>query len=289
MAEINWRALGPYLAPLRTWWWLVAAAALLGAATSALIVQLRPVTYQTRALVQVGGLLTDPNITAFENNVSRDVARSFVDVARQAPIRRAVAEQLGLESLPAYDVQLLPGETMIAFTVSAGSAQLARDVANALAEELLAQSPSSIVAGSDERQGFISEQLSNLELDITAAEADLAAARAELADAAAGAASTEAADLVAAREQSLAALRNTYVALLSNANGRTASALTLFEPAPVPLRPLPRSWGVVPLSAVLGLVVAAGAAYLLPAPAPAPLPARSSRAGRRGAARPGRR
>jgi uncharacterized protein involved in exopolysaccharide biosynthesis len=267
MAQIDWRMLAPYVAPLRAWWWLLVAATLLGATTSALIVQTQPARYQTRALVQVGGLLSDPNITAFENNVSRDVALSFIDVAREAPIRRVVAEQLGLDSLPEYDVQLLPGQTMIAVTVRARSAGLARDVATALAEALIAQSPSGIVAGNEERQRFLMEQLAKVEADIVATEAALAAEQSTLEAAATDAAVERAEERVTEQRQRLATLRNTYSALLSNAGSQSANSLTLFETAPVPLQPLPRRWGIVLLAALLGLTLAIGAAYVLPMPA----------------------
>jgi uncharacterized protein involved in exopolysaccharide biosynthesis len=199
-------------------------------------------------------------------NVAKDVARSFVDVAREAPLRRSVAETLDLSALPPYQVQLLPGETLIALTVVAASPALARDVANALAEALVALSPSGILLSNEERLLFMDEQMSILEREIALNEAALAreVAGLNLDD---RTVPPRIARRIAALEDTLADQRNSYAALVTGATGGSANTLQLLEPASLPAAPRARNWRIVPVGALLGLLLATGAAYLLPLPA----------------------
>ncbi|MFW6184186.1 MAG: YveK family protein, partial [Chloroflexota bacterium] len=126
-----------YIAPLRKWWWLIAAATVVAALGSFLSVRNQPDMYRSQATLLVGSTIEDPNPSGGQLAAVEQLAANYADIAQRQPVREAVMEELGLNSLPGYAVTPLPRTQLMIVNVNDTNPERAQAVANALAQQLV--------------------------------------------------------------------------------------------------------------------------------------------------------
>src|SRR5205823_4587750 len=114
------------------------------------------------------------------------------------------------------------------------------------------------------RQQFINQQLDELQTQITQAKADIATKQQALAGMNSAVDIANAQNDIQALNTKLTALETNYANLLANTQQGASNIISLFAAANTPIKPIgPNIPLIIALAVASGLVLAAGAAYLL--------------------------
>ncbi|MEJ5198455.1 MAG: polysaccharide biosynthesis tyrosine autokinase [Anaerolineae bacterium] len=253
-----------YIAPLRKWWWLIVAATLVATVSSYLATRQQPPIYESRTTIMVGRAIENPNPSGNDLWLTQQLANTYADIARRSPIREATKAALGLTWLPEYNVRALPNTQLLEIAVVDTSPQRAQAVAAELAHQLIRQTPTSGDTEAQQRQAFITAQLNDLEAKIKETQAEIEKKQNELTNLFSARQIADTQTQIAGLQSKLTTLQANYAALLANTQKGALNTLSVVEPAALPTEPIgPNKPLTILLAATIGLVLAAGAAYLL--------------------------
>jgi capsular exopolysaccharide synthesis family protein len=251
-----------YLSPIFSWWWLLIVAALTTGVTTYFATRPLPPVYVARATLLVGRGVSDPNPTGNDFSLSQQLASAYVGIATREPVQDAAKAALGLNQLPTYVAQA--NGAFVDISVTSSDPRLAQAVANELANQLILQSPANGQNNDPTRQAFINQQLNELQAQISQTKSDIAAKQQSLAGLTSAVDIANAQNDIAALNTKLTALETNYANLLANAEPGYANTISLFEAASTPTQPIgPNKPLILGLAIASGIVLAAGAAYLL--------------------------
>jgi non-specific protein-tyrosine kinase len=246
----------------RTWLPLALVAALLAGTAGFVVSSLQQKVYESKATLIVGQALSAVNPDYSQLLVAQNLAATYAAVAETRPILESVIEDLELEMTSqalADRVQVeTPGDSTLLF-ISAQDPVAARaaSIANAMAEQLIANSPT-IQGREAEFQKSIDEDLRATQelIGSTQGRVDALIAIDER--------TPEQEAELQALEGRLASLRSTIATLLSFSSGNATNLLTVVEPAVAATSPvLPRTLANTLLAAVLGLLIIVGIALVV--------------------------
>lgn len=250
------------LRPLRRWWWLVVAAATLAAFSSLLYSLRQPAVYRSRTTLIVGSTIRDPNPSGTDIYLVQQLAQAYAAIAQREPLQVSTMSVLGMEWLPAYDVQVLPNSQIIEIQVWSQDPTLARDVAATLAEQLILLGPAG--RAQQEREAFVDSQLAELQTGILDTKREIQQKQQELATLFSAREIANMQTLIRALEDKLSTLQANYAALLTSTQRGAPNTLSILEPANVPTAPLDSNLATnILVATLLGCVLAAGGAYLI--------------------------
>ena len=253
-----------YIIPLRRWWWLLVAATMLAAVSSYLATLRQPPIYQTLTTLMIGQVITDPNPTGTEFNLSRQLAENYAEIANREPFRIATKEALGLTWLPDYRAIALPNGQFIEIVVTDTNQERAQAVANELARQLILRSPTGSQSEEQDRQAFIQTQLDNLQQQITETESEIQSLRELLGEMDSARQIADTRLQITALEAKLADLQSIYSGFLSNSQGGAVNTISVIEKAYLPEKPISSNKMLtILLSAAVGLSLGVLAAYIL--------------------------
>ncbi|MCX6032009.1 MAG: polysaccharide biosynthesis tyrosine autokinase [Chloroflexi bacterium] len=253
-----------YIAPLRKWWWLIVASVLVATVSSTLATRQQSPIYQARATIMVGRAIENPNPTGNDFYLTQQLAGTYADIAKRAPVREATMAALGLTWLPEYTVRVVPNTQLVEITVVDTSPQRVQAVAAELANQLIRQTPASSAGETQQRQAFVKSQLDDLEVKIKETQAEITKKQDELGNMFSARQIADAQTQVAGLQTKLTTLQANYAALLSNTQQGSINTLSIIEPPALPTKPIgPNKLATILLAAAIGLVLAGGAAYLL--------------------------
>ncbi len=254
------------LSVVRRWWWLLIVGTLLPMGISYYVTSGQPLFYQAKATIMVGTTIESTNPNPALMNTSTALARAYAELVRRRPITQAVIEKLGLALSPSalaeqITTAVLPDAQLLEIAVVDVQPVLAAALANALAEELILQSPTS-AEGLEGQRDFILTQLDDLQGKIQETGEKIADLQGSLATMTSAAEIDEAQLTLAGLEQVQATYQSTYASLLGSVG--TPNALTLVEPAIEPSFPISDRLALtVALAGIIGLTLSAGAISLL--------------------------
>ena len=256
--------LNKYIFPLRKWWWLLVASTLVALVFSAISVLLQDTTYQAHTTLMIGTTINDPNPGTNELILGQQLAAAYADLANREIVGNATMRALGLTELPEHLAQAIPNTQLIEITVDDTDPERASAIANALAAQLVLLSPAGPQSDDPGRQAFITEQLSNLEVQIKETETEIEQLQEQLSTMISAQQIGDTQEQIFSLQSKLHAMENNYGLLLSNTQEGASNALTVIEVAAPPDRPIGSNRGLtVLLAALIGLALAAGEAYLL--------------------------
>jgi non-specific protein-tyrosine kinase len=234
------------------WWWLLILCTLLGGGAAYLVSSQMPRTFQASTLLMIGGSLDTVNPTTGELATSEKLAQTYAELVKTRPVVEATMLALDLPEMPEIAVTLVRNTQLLRITVSGQDARQVAAIANELARQLILQSPSDPQRDEQAYREFVRGQLRELEEEI----ATLSQAIIDR-----GAAPTGELDRL---QEALNTRRSNYSMLLSYLQSSSVNYVTIFEPAQVPKAPIsPKVLQNTVLAAVVGLMLAGGAAFLL--------------------------
>jgi non-specific protein-tyrosine kinase len=253
-----------YIFPLRKWWWLIVASVLVATVSSYLATRQQPPIYQSRATIMVGSAIENPNPTGNDFWLTQQLANTYADIAKRDPTKQATMAALGLNWLPEYTVRVVANTQLVEITVVDASPPRAQAVAAELANQLIRQAPTSSGGEVQQRQAFVKSQLDDLEAKITETKSEIEKKQTDLANMFSAQQIADAQTQIAGLQTKLNTLQANYAALLSNTQQGAINTISVIEPAALPTKPIgPNKPATILLAAAIGLILAAGAAYLL--------------------------
>ena len=252
-----------YLALLHRWLWLIVLGTVLAGASAFIASRLSTPIYEaaTTLLISEGQQPSGPDYSAIL--LSERLAKTYAEMLQGQPVLNAVEIHLGV-SLEEANVTVEPvrDTQLIRLKVQHPDPALAAAIANALPEAFIQQNEQPQAARFQSSLESLSGEMQRIQSEIDAAQLELEAARARPDAAGDG--------QIARLETLLAQYRATYAGLLQSyeevriAQARATDSLTVFEPATVPRSPaLPRTRTNTLLAAVVGAMLAVGAAFLI--------------------------
>jgi polysaccharide biosynthesis transport protein len=253
-----------YLKPLIKWWRLLFVVTALAVIASAVSVFLQPETYVSRTTLMIGQTINDLNPDSGQLYIATQLASIYADMANREPIQVATMNALDITWLPSYQARVVPNTQMIEIAVTDTNPQRAQIIADALANQLILQSPATGSTETGQRQEFIKEQLSSLQSQITETEAKIEELQKSLVGqtSASQVANTEAE--INSLTQKLTTLRENYANFLANSQEGALNILSVIEPANLPTNSVgTNKILIIMLAAMVGFSLSAGAAYLI--------------------------
>ncbi len=250
--------------PLRKRWWLLVLAPLVAAIVSTLATGQMVPTYQATTTVLVGRAIETSNPTNNDLSLAQQLANTYAEVLRRQPIRTAAMQTLGLTVLPDYTVQTVPNTQLIEVVVEDTDPLRAKAVADELVRQLILQSPSSLNPEEQQRQEFITRQLTELEQGIEETKTEISRKQEELAGLLGAREISDTQDEIFILQQKMSDLRSNYGALLNDSQLGAVNQISVIEPAELPRRPVdPNRIPIILLNTALGFLLAVAACYLM--------------------------
>lgn len=249
------------------WLWLVVLICVVFTGVAYVLSARQPAVYQARATVVVGELIQTATLGRADVETSEILAHTFADMALRYPVLEPVASSLDdgtswLELRERVRVESVAGTQLLEVIALAGSADTAREIADAVALQLVHLGPS-VTQESESVAGrtFVTARLTDLRSRIESAlvELDVASATAS------GATSQEARDTarleVERLQLQISNWEANYIQMLDflQQGSSPPNSLTVFEPAqalPEPVSPRPLLAALV--GGLLGLIVSSG-------------------------------
>lgn len=252
-----------YLTPLIRYWWLLLSAALVAAICSFIVVAQQPPIYQTRTSLIIGRAVYEANPSSQDLWLTTQLSSYYAEIGRRADVQDATMKALGLSGMPEYTVQPLPNSQLLEIIVTDSDPLRAQAVADELARQLVNRSPINQTEDQD-RQKFINDQIKYLEVKIKETLDEITQAELNLMELTSARQISEAQAQIEALQTKLSQLQQNYATLISNTQQGAVNTLTVIETAALPTRPIgPQKALTVGLAALVAVVIATGAAYLL--------------------------
>ena len=241
-----------YYAIVLKWWWLLVLCTIMGGGAAYIVSSQLPPTYEASTLLMIGGTLDVVNPTTGELSTSEKLAQTYAELIKTRRVVEATMLALGLPEEPEVTVTLRRNTQLLGVTITDRDPRRAAETANELARQLISQSPSAPQRDEQAYREFVRGQLRELEREIVALSRAIVDRE--------GAPSDELDRL----QEALNSRRSNYSTLLSYLKGSSVNYITVFERAQVPQEPIgPKVLQNTVLAAVVGLMLAGGAAFLI--------------------------
>jgi capsular exopolysaccharide synthesis family protein len=252
---------------VKRWWWLAIIGMVVAGGTSYYFASKKPNIYAARTRLMVGSSIRSLQPSSSDFGLGTTLAQAYGEMARQRPVAQAVVDQLKLP-IGWWDLAgrvrtwVIPSAQLLQITVLDTNPELAAALANAVAAELIRQSPVSSQEGVD--RGFILQELSDTQANIQETQTQIDELWDSIISLTSATELAEAQTRLDQLEQLRLTYRSAYVELANLLNTQSPNTLTVVEPASpptVPIAPNPKKEAL--MAAVAGLALAIGAILLL--------------------------
>ena len=211
----------------------------------------------------IGRTVFEANPSSNDLWMSQQLANFYADIGMRGEVQTGTMEALGISALPEYTVSPLVNSQLLEIVVTDTSPVRAQAVANELANQLIQRSPTASTQG-QEHSAFVDDQINYLEVKIRETLEELDQAERSLTELDSARQIADANAAITALQTQLSQLQTNYAALISNTDQGAMNTLTVIEYAPLPTRPIgPNLVLIVAMAALIAVMVATGAAYLL--------------------------
>jgi capsular exopolysaccharide synthesis family protein len=248
------------------WWLLLTAAGMAGLLTYHSVRQTPP-TYVATSTLMVGDVLRSPKPGDGEFAVAQNLANGYAQLAQRQPVLDGTVRALNLP----YGWDALRSRIVVvhqngALTIEVRAMDTdptrARDIAQAVAEQIVAASPTKArQQDTDQHREFARAELADLQAKIDQGRQDAEKKRVALAQETNARAVLDGQDEIKAINLNLTSWRQSYDTLVASLSSQNdPNTLTIIEPAAIPSAPAgPRGLWYVLLASIGGfLIVAAG-------------------------------
>lgn len=159
-----------YLNILWKWLWLIVLAVVIAATASYLASRAATRLYQTKTTLLIGPGTQDLNLNSYDLYIGQMLAQNYAELATREPVLKGVVESLGLERdwislVDQVTAAPVPNTNLIEVSVVDSNPQRAKVLADAIAQQLILQSPSNN-AIDPSQVAFVKDQIADLETKI---------------------------------------------------------------------------------------------------------------------------
>lgn len=160
-----------YIRVVKRWLWLIIVAAFIGGGIGFITTTGRPTFYTASTTVAIGHYLQDANPTTAQIIIGQGLSDTYKELVTTRNILQGVVDQLNyqvdpeaLRSLIATDI--LPNTSLLVISVRSLDPVLSQDIANALADQLIRQSPTNLTTEQQSQVDLANAQIQALTTQI---------------------------------------------------------------------------------------------------------------------------
>ena len=253
-----------YIKPIIKWWRLLAITTVLAIVSSSISTLFQPKLYESRTTLMIGTTISSANPDSSEIYIAAQLAMIYADIAKREPIQEATKQALGITWLPSYTARVVPNTQLIEILVTDTDPARAQVIANELARQLIRQSPAENESETGQRQEFIRQQLSSLEVQIEDTKKNIEELQSSLAVTNSTSQTASIEKEISDLTVKLNGLYLNYASFLANSQQGALNILRVVEPANLPTKSVGTSkFVIIGLAALVGLVLATASAYLI--------------------------
>jgi non-specific protein-tyrosine kinase len=257
-----------YLTIIGKWMWLVVLSVIIAGGASYFASKAATPLYRTKTTLMVGRTTQNPDPTTSDFSTGQQLASTYVQLARREPVLRGVIDSLGLQvnwqSLAGQvSSAVIPQTQLIEVGVIDSDPYRAKVLADAIAEQLILQSPTGSSSTNQEIE-FIRSQISDLKEKIESGQNELKRLQQELDSANSASQIQNLQNQINVLDTKISGWQDTYSQLLVFLEGGNVNALTVIEEATIPSAPIsPNTMMNVLLASVIGIILAVGGAFIV--------------------------
>jgi polysaccharide biosynthesis transport protein len=258
-----------YFNVLLKWWWLIVISVLIASAVSLASALTTPRTYMSRTTLMVGQALQDPNPNQSEFYTGQALAQSYADMVKREPVLRQALAALNLdwnwELLQSMvSSRVVPGTQLLEISVLDSDPQRAKYLVEEIVQQLILQSPAGSNTEREAERQFTLQQVEDLKANITKGQDEIRKLDDVVTQATSARQIQDARSRQAALQSQIATWQATYAQLMTSLQQGTTNILSVVELPQIPTSSVSTGTATnVLLAAVIGLVLAVSAAYLL--------------------------
>lgn len=258
-----------YLSIAWKWMWLVVLAVSVAAIASFLASRAATPLYRTTTTMMVGRITQDPNPNSMNIYMGQQLALTYIQLVKREPVLKGAIESLGLK-LPwqALNGQVsataVPQTQLIEISVVDSDPYRAKVLADAIAQQLILQSPANPNIIGRDQLSFTQEQLNDLKEKILTTTDQAQQLRVELDQANSARQIQDLQSEINLLESKVSGWQDTYSQLLLSLQGGDVNVLNVVEQAPIPKQPIsPNIMMNVLTASAIAFVLALGGAFLV--------------------------
>ena len=161
-----------YISTLIRWWKLLVLSTFIAVGIGYCVSLYIPPTYEATATLMVGRLSQSSDLNLSEINTAIRLAKIYAAISTKEVTLQKVINFLNIEDLTwqqlkkKVKVNVVPETQLFEITVQASTAKQAQRIANALAEQVIEQSPNTLAPEEQDYYALVENQLSQLYSDI---------------------------------------------------------------------------------------------------------------------------
>jgi polysaccharide biosynthesis transport protein len=258
-----------YIHIIRKWLWLIILSVGIAAASSYFASQSATPVYQTKTTLMVGRATQNPDPNSAELYTGQQLAYTYMQLVKRQPVLKGAIDSLGLQMewynlVGQVNASIIPQTQLIEISVIDNNPNRAKLLADAIAQQLILQSPSGARVNAQEEGIFISQQIEDVKAKIKNGQQEIDVLRLELDEANSASQIQNLENQISILEAKITGWQQLYSQLLISYQGGDVNTLSVIEEAYVPLWPIsPNVKMNVLIAAVIGLILSAGGAILI--------------------------
>lgn len=251
------------------WLWMIALATVIAGLASFIASNAAVPLYVTRTTIMIGRSIQNPDPNSADLWTGQQLALTYIQLVKREPIMKAALESIGLQ-IPWQSIANQVNATAIAqtqlveITVVDSNPFRAKSIADAVANQLVLQSPASKSGLTMEQTVFAENQINDLQNKITSAYIDIEKLRLQRDAATSSRQIQDLSNQISIMENKITDWQKTYSQLILSIKGGDANALSIVEEASVPTTPFsPNIPMNVATAAFIGFILSIGGAFLI--------------------------
>jgi capsular exopolysaccharide synthesis family protein len=167
-----------YFRLFRKWFWLLFLGAFLAGGAAFLRANRQPDLYRSSVTIQVGTATAESNPNYTGIITAESLAKNYVVLARSYDIAQAAVDAGNFPMSPgglrgSLSASVIPDTSLIVLTVTYTDPVLAADMANEVARQLIAQSPSNLTTEQEDQIDLQKAEIARLEQELAQARVNL--------------------------------------------------------------------------------------------------------------------
>lgn len=171
--------LNQYIRLFRKWAWLIVLAAVVGGGIAYYVRRGQPETYKAVTKILVGSYRKETNPDPTDIGVGSDLAKTYAELAKTRAVMQGTIDTLGLDTdarnlVGALQTKILEETSILELTIIYSDPDLAAAIANEIANQLIATSPTNLSPQELEQLESARNQIPVLNAQIESANARLA-------------------------------------------------------------------------------------------------------------------
>jgi capsular polysaccharide biosynthesis protein len=164
--------LSEYIRLAVKWFWLFLVAAFVAGGISFIGESNKTPYYTARTTISIGGYIASPNPNSAEVYVSRSLVPTYLQLLETRDVLQGTIDALRLDGYSTdflkslISAQTIADTSLMVITVTHVDPILAADIANAVADQLISQSPTNLTAEQRQQADFAQAQIDELSKEV---------------------------------------------------------------------------------------------------------------------------